>query len=79
MSRKEFPVTSRLMGRRIAPVGELARNRARQTGEGLLRTSPRGGRPPLSPDERRRRARDRKRRERAAKKAHSTAATEVGP
>jgi hypothetical protein len=79
MSREEIPVTSRLMGRRITPVGVLARDRARATGEGLLRTSPRGGRPPLSPEERRGRARDRKRRERAAKKARSAATSGVGP
>jgi len=77
MSQEKFPVTSRLMGRRITPVGELARDRARATGEGLLRTSPRGGRPPLSREERRRRARERKRRERAAKKARSTVASEA--
>ena len=40
-------------------------------------TSPRGGRPPLSREERRSRARDRKRRERAAKKARSTVASEA--
>ena len=50
------------MGHRLAPVGELARDRARATGQGLLRTALRGGRPPLSPEERRRRARERKRR-----------------
>ena len=38
MSQEEIPVTSRLMGRRITPVGELARDRARATGKGLLRT-----------------------------------------
>src|SRR5262249_7007373 len=68
VSKGEFPVTSRLMGRRFAPVGEQARNRGRARGGGLLRTAPRGGRPSLSPEERRRRARERKRRERAAKK-----------
>jgi len=67
------------MGRRITSVGELARDRARATGEGLLRASPRGGRPPLSPEERRRRARDRKRRERASKKARSAGASEAPP
>jgi len=79
MSQEKIPVTSRLMGRRITPVTALARDRARATGKGLLRTSPRGGRPPLSRDERRRRARDRKRRERAAKKAWSTVASEAEP
>jgi hypothetical protein len=54
--------TSRLMGRRLVPVTELARDRARARGEGLLRPKLRGGRPRLSLDERRRRARDRKRR-----------------
>jgi len=49
---------SRLMGRRLVPVSQLARDRARARGEGLLRTSPRGGRPPLSPEERRRRVRE---------------------
>jgi len=53
------------MGRRLGAVGELARDRAREPGAGLLRTGPRGGRPPLSPEERRRRARERKRRWRA--------------
>jgi hypothetical protein len=76
MSQEKIPVTSRLMGRRITPVGALARDRARATGKGLLRTSPRGGRPPLSREERRSRARDRKRRERAAKKTRP-AASEV--
>jgi hypothetical protein len=55
------------MGRRLAPVGEIARIRARQIGQGLLRTTLRGGRPPLSVEERRRRRRERKRRERATK------------
>ena len=68
ISKEQFPVTSRLMGRRTRPVGDLARDRARATGKGLLRTTPRGGRPSLSREERRRRARDRKRRARAAKK-----------
>jgi hypothetical protein len=68
VSKGEFPVTSRLMGRRLAPVGEQARNLIRARGEGLLRTAPRGGRPPLSLEERRRRARERKRRERSTKK-----------
>jgi hypothetical protein len=36
-------------------------------------------RPPLSPEERRRRARDRKRRERASKKARSAGASEAPP
>ena len=67
-SKGEFRGTSRLMGRRLAPVGEQARNLIRARGEGLLRTAPRGGRPPLSLEERRRRARERKRRERATKK-----------
>ena len=61
-SNEELSGKSRLMGRRLAPVGELARDRARTRGEGLLRSSPRGGRPRLSPEERRRRARERKRR-----------------
>jgi len=64
-SQQEFPGTSRLMGRRLSPVGEFARDRARLEAEGLLRTSPRGGRPRLSPEERRRRERERKRRWRA--------------
>jgi len=53
------------MGRRFGTVSELARDRARSDAEGLLRTSPRGGHPRLSPEERRRRARERKRRWRA--------------
>ena len=61
-SNGELSGKSRLMGRRLSPVGELARDRARTRGEGLLRTSPRGGRPRLSREERRRRARERKRR-----------------
>src|SRR5215831_10686090 len=64
-SQGEFRGTSRLMGRRLAPVVERTRDRALSGGTGLLRTSLRGGRPPLSPDERRRRARERKRRWRA--------------
>ena len=56
------------MGRRLAPVGEMARIRARQAGQGLLRTTVRGGRPSLSLEERLSRRRERKRRERAAKK-----------
>ena len=78
-------MTSRLMGRRLAPVGELARNRARTSGQGLLRTTLRGGRPSLSPEERRRRARDRQRRSRASRAgaqrgaaAAPTTASEVG-
>ena len=62
--------TSRLMGRRLVPVGELARDRSRMSGQGLLRTTLRGGRPPLSLEERRRRARDRKRRWRARNESH---------
>jgi len=65
VSQDGFRGTSRLMGRRLGTVGELARDRARSDAEGLLRTSPRGGRPRLSPKERRRRARERKRRWRA--------------
>ena len=53
MSEDELCGTSRLMGRRLAPVGELARALARARGEGLLLTSPRGGRPRLAPEERR--------------------------
>jgi hypothetical protein len=71
-SRGEFPGTSRLMGRRLVPVGELARERARSDADRLLRTSPRGGRPRLSPEERRRRARERKRRFRTGRSQHPT-------
>ena len=60
------------MGRRLAPIGEIARIRARQTGQGLLRTTLRGGRPSLSLEERQRRRRERKRRERATKKGRPT-------
>ncbi len=67
MSQESNRVTSRLMGRRLAPVGELARNRARTSGQGLLRTTLSGGRPSLSPEERRRRARDRQQRSRASR------------
>jgi hypothetical protein len=59
------------MGRRLAPVVEAARIHARQTGQGLLRTTLRGGRPRLSLEERQRRRRERKRRERAAKKGRT--------
>jgi hypothetical protein len=68
MSLREIRATSRLMGRRISPVGEVARVRAQLSGQGLLRTTLRGGRPPLSLEERLRRRRERKRRERDAKK-----------
>jgi hypothetical protein len=78
-SREELSGNSRLMGRRLAPVGELARDRARASGQGLLRTTLRGGRPSLSAEERRRRARDRKRRWLATKKARSAATSGVGP
>jgi|SRR5262245_2727996 len=61
-SQGEFRGTSRLMGRRLGAIGKLVRDRARSEGEGLLRTGSRGGRPRLSPEERRRRGRERKRR-----------------
>jgi len=67
------------MGRRLAPVGELARDRARSTGQGLLKTTLRGGRPPLSLEERRRRARDRKRRWLATKKAQPVVVSVAAP
>src|SRR5207302_1277122 len=38
-SNRELSEKSRLMGRRLAPVGALARDRARATGHGLLRTA----------------------------------------
>jgi hypothetical protein len=60
-SRGVFRGTSRLMGRRLGSIGELGRDRGHERGEGLLWTSRRGGRPALSPDERRRRGRERKR------------------
>ena len=78
-SQESIRGNSRLMGRRLAPVGELARDRARSTGQGLLKTTLRGGRPPLSLEERRRRARDRKRRWLATKKAQPVVVSVAAP
>ena len=65
-----------VLGQRPSVVGIGAHP---STGQGLLKTTLRGGRPPLSLEERRRRARDRKRRWLATKKAQPVVVSVAAP